>query len=221
VVILFCVRGEFDNDVMLGEKVVEGGGAGNAVFLEDGVRDAGREGGDRDIERAEEGDHFLSDGAESVESDASAEEALSNGFHAVLPASVPMHGHVPIAGAAHGGEDEEEAAFGDGTADGVAPVGDEEAVFDQFSGDEFFHATGEVGYVAELAGFADGQVVGKRRATPRTEKGLGLMFFQNRLPRCWIGKGYGDGNLTEREGVQLGLDSRRQEVFALFRGQGN
>jgi hypothetical protein len=41
VVILFCVRGEFDDDVMLGEEVVEGGGTGNAVFLEDGVRDAG------------------------------------------------------------------------------------------------------------------------------------------------------------------------------------
>jgi hypothetical protein len=27
-----------------------------------------------------------------------------------------------------------------------------------------------------LAGFADGKVVGKRRATPRTEKGFGLMF---------------------------------------------
>ena len=156
VVILFCVGGEFDDDVMLGEQVVEGGGAGNAVFLEDGVRDAGGEGGDRDIERAEEGNHFLGDGAEPVEADASAEEALGDGFHTVLPSSVPMHGHVPVSGAAHRGEDEEEATFGDGTADGIAPVGDEEAVFDQFSGDELFHATGEIGDIAELSGFADG-----------------------------------------------------------------
>ena len=124
VVILFCVRGEFDDDVILGEEVVEGGGAGNAVFLEDGVRDAGGEGGNGDIERAEEGDHFLCDRAEPVEADASAEKALGDGFHTVLPSSVSVHGNVPVSGAAHRGEDEEEAAFGDGTADGIAPVGD-------------------------------------------------------------------------------------------------
>jgi hypothetical protein len=111
VVILFCVGGEFDDDVMLGEEVVEGGGAGNAVFLEDGVRDAGGEGGDRDIERAEEGNHFLGDGAEPVEADASAEEALGDGFHAVLPSSFPVHSNVPVSGASHRGEDEEEATF--------------------------------------------------------------------------------------------------------------
>jgi len=166
--------------------VVEGGGAGNAVFLEDGVWDAGGEGGDRDIERAEERNHFLGDGAEPVEADASAKEALGDGFHTVLPSSVPMHGNVPVSGAAHRGQDEEETAFGDGTADGIAPVGDEEAVFDEFTGNELFHATGEIGDIAELAGFADGQVVWKRRATPSTEEGFGLMFFEKRLPGCWI-----------------------------------
>jgi hypothetical protein len=177
VVILFCVRGEFDNDVMLREEVFKGGGAGDAVFLEDGVRDAGGEGGDRDIERAEEGNHFLGDGAESVEADAAAEEALGDGFHAVLPTSVPVHGNVPVSGAAHCGEDEEEAAFGDGPADGVAPVSDEEAIFNEFAWNQLFHATGEVGYVAEFSRFADRKVVWKRRATPGTEKGFGLMFF--------------------------------------------
>ena len=186
VVILFGVGGEFDDDVMLGEEVVEGGGAGNAVFLEDGVWDAGGEGGDRDIERAEEGNHFLGDGAETVEADAAAEEALGDGFHAVLPSSISVHGNVPVSGAAHRGEDEEETAFGDGTADGIAPVGDEEAVFDEFTRNQLFHATCEIGDIAELAGFADGKVVGEWRATPRTEKGLGLMFFENRLPRCCI-----------------------------------
>jgi hypothetical protein len=140
----------------LGEEVVEGGGAGNAVFLEDGVRDAGGEGGDRDIERAEEGNHFLGDGAEPVEADASAEEALGDSFHAVLPSSVPMHGHVPVSRATHRGENEEEPAFGDGTADGIAPVGDEEAVFDEFTRNQLFHATGEIRDIAELAGLADG-----------------------------------------------------------------
>ena len=188
-VILFCVRGEFDDDVMLGEEVVEGGGAGNAVFLEDGVRDAGGEGGDRDIERAEEGNHFLGDGAEPVEADASAEEALGDGFHAVLPRTIPVHGNVPVSGAAHRGENEEEAAFGDGPADGVSPVGDKKAVFDEFAWNQLFHATGEVGYVAEFSRFADRKVVWKRRATPGTEKGFRLMFFENRLPGCWIGKG--------------------------------
>jgi hypothetical protein len=133
VVILFCVRGEFDNDVVLGEEVFKGGGSGDAVFLEDGVWDTGREGGDRDIERAEEGDHFLGDGAESVEADAAAKEALGDGFHAVLPGSFSVHGNVPVSGAAHRGENEEEAAFGDGTADGIAPVGDQEAIFDEFA----------------------------------------------------------------------------------------
>ena len=186
VVILFCVRGEFDNDVMLGEEVVEGGGAGNAVFLEDGVRDAGGESGDGNTEGAEEWDHFLGDGAKAVEADASAEEALGDGFHAVLPSTVSVHGHVPVSGAAHRGEDEEETAFGDGTADGIAPVGDEEAVFDEFTGNQLFHATGEIRDIAELAGFADGKVVREWRATPRTEKGFGLMFFEKRLPGCWI-----------------------------------
>lgn len=154
--VLFGVGGELDDDVMLGEEVVEGGGAGNAVFLEDGVRDAGGEGGDGDIERAEEGDHFLGDGAEPVEADVAAEEALGDGFHTILPSSVPMHGHVPVSGAAHRGQDEEEPAFGDGTADGIAPVGDEEAVFDEFTGNELFHATGEIRDIAELARFSHG-----------------------------------------------------------------
>ena len=175
------------------------GGAGDAIFLEDGVRYAGREGGDGDIERAEEGDHFLCDRAEPVEADASAEEALGDGFHAVLPGSVPVHGDVPIARTAHCGEDEKEAAFGDGPADGIAPVGNEEAIFNEFAGNQFFHASCEVGHVTELAGFADGQVIGERRAAPRTEKGFGLMFFENRLPRCWISEGEGDRNLAERE----------------------
>ena len=190
VVIFFGVGGEFDDDVVLGEEVVQRGGAGDAEFLEDGVWDAGGEGGDGNTERAEEWDHFLGDGAKAVEADASAEEALGDGFHAVLPTSVPMHGDVPVSGAAHGGEDEEEATFGDGSGDGIAPVGDEEAVFDEFSGNELFHAAGEVGDVAELAGLAglaDGQVIGERRAAPRTEKGFGLMFFENRPPGCWIG----------------------------------
>jgi hypothetical protein len=148
VVILFCVGGEFDNDVVLGEQVFEGGRAGDSVFLEDGVRDAGGEGGDGDIERAEEGDHFLGDGSETVKADASAKKALGNGFHSVFPGSVPVHGDVPVGGATHGGEYEEEATFGDGATDGVAPVGDEEAIFDQFPGDELFHATGEIGDIA-------------------------------------------------------------------------
>jgi len=189
VVILFCVGGEFDDDIMLGEQVFEGGGAGDAVFLEDGVRDTGGKGRDRHIERTEEGDHFLGDGSETMESDASAEEALGDGFHTVFPSSVPVHGDVPVGGTAHCAEDEEETTFRDGAADGVPPVGDEEAIFDEFAWDEFFHATGEVSHIAELARFADGKVVGKRRATPRTEEGFGLMFFENRLPRCWIGKG--------------------------------
>ena len=96
-VILFCVRGEFDDDVVLREEVFERGGAGDAVFLKDGIRNAGGECRDRDIERSEEGDHFLGDGAEAVEADAAAEEALGDGFHAVLPGSVPVHGDVPIA----------------------------------------------------------------------------------------------------------------------------
>ena len=132
-----------------------------------------------------------------------------------------MHGDVPVSGASHRGEDEEEAAFRDSAADGVPPVGDEEAIFDEFAGNQFFHATGQVGHIAKLVGLADRKVVGKRRATPSAEEGFRLMFFENRLPGCWIGKGDGDGDLAEREGVQLGLDSRRQEVFALFRGQGN
>jgi hypothetical protein len=144
-----------------------------------------------------------------MEADASAEEALGDGFHAVLPSSIPVHGDVPVSGAAHRGENEEEAAFGDGPADGVSPVGDKKAIFDQFARNEFFHATGEVGYVAKLAGFADWKVVGERRATPSTEKGFGLMFFENRLPGCWIGKGEGNSGLAEGEGVQLGLDIRR------------
>jgi hypothetical protein len=148
VVILFCVGGEFDDNIMLGEEVVEGGGAGNAVFLEDGVRDAGREGGDRDIKRAEEGDHFLGDSSKAVEADASAEEALGDGFHAVLPSSVSVHGHVPVSGAAHRGQDEEETAFGDGSADGIAPVGHKEAIFNEFAWDEFFYAPSEVGDIA-------------------------------------------------------------------------
>jgi hypothetical protein len=66
VVIFFGVGREFDDDVMLGEEVFEGGGAGDAIFLEDGVRDTGGKGRDRDIERSKEGNHFLGDGTEAV-----------------------------------------------------------------------------------------------------------------------------------------------------------
>ena len=155
VVILFCVGGEFDNDVVLGEEVLKGGGTGDAVFLEDGVWDAGGESGDRDIERSKEGDHFLGDGAEAVKADASAEEALGDGFHTVFPGSVPMHGHVPITGATHRGEDEEETAFRDGSANGVPPVGDKEPIFDEFTWNEFFHAAGKVGDITKFSGFTD------------------------------------------------------------------
>ena len=156
VVIFFGVGGEFDDDVVLGEEVVERGGAGDAEFLEDGVRDAGGESGDGNTEGAEEGDHFLGDSAKAVEAEASAEEALGDGFHTVLPSPVPVHGDVPVSGAAHRGQDEEETAFGDSTADSIAPVGDEEAVFNEFTGNELFHATGKIGDIAELAGFAHG-----------------------------------------------------------------
>jgi hypothetical protein len=67
-----------------------------------------------------------------------------------------VHGDVPVSGAAHGGEDEEKAAFGDGTADGIAPVGDEEAIFDEFAWNEFFYAPSEIRDIAEFSGFADG-----------------------------------------------------------------
>jgi hypothetical protein len=60
-----------------------------------------------------------------------------------------------------------------------------------------------------LARFADGNVVGEWRTTPSTEKGFGLMFFEKRLPGCWVGKGEGNSGLAEGEGVQLGLDIRR------------
>ena len=56
----------------------------------------------------------MGDSTETVETDASAEEALGNSFHAVLPGSVPVHGDVPVAGTAHCRENEEETAFGDG-----------------------------------------------------------------------------------------------------------
>jgi len=124
-VVLGCVGGELDDDVVFREEMFEGGGAGDAKFLEDGVGNAGGEGGDGDIEGAEEGDHFLGDGAEAVEADAAAEETLGDGLHAVFPASVPVHSDVPVTGTAHGGEDEEEATFRDRATDGVAPVADE------------------------------------------------------------------------------------------------
>jgi len=68
---------------------------------------------------------------------------------------------------------------------------------------------------------ANRKVVGKRGATPGAEEGFGLMFFKNRLPGCWIGKGEGDRDLAERKRVKLILDCRGQEVFALFRGHRN
>jgi hypothetical protein len=132
-----------------------------------------------------------------------------------------VHGDVPVSRAAHCAEDEKEAAFRYSAADRVSPVGDEEAIFDEFAWNQFFHAAGKVGDIAKLAGFADGKVVGKRRATPSAEKGFGSMFFENRLPGCWIGEGEGDRNLAKGKGVKLILDTRRQEVFTLFRGQGN
>lgn len=213
--ILFGVGGEFDNDVVLGEEVFEGGGAGDPEFLEDGVGDAGGESGKGDIEGAEEGDHFLGDGAEAVEAEAAAEEALGDGFHAVLPPRVSVHGDVPVSGAAHGGKNEEEAAFGNGAADGVPPVGDEEAIFDERAGDKFFDAAGEVSDVAELAGTADGQVGWQGRAAPSAEEGFGLMLMEKRWPRRGIGEGERQGELIQGEAVELGLDGRGKKVFLL------
>jgi hypothetical protein len=77
----------------------------------------------------------LGDSAETVEADASAEETLGNGFHAVFPSSVPVHGDVPVSGTAHGGENEEEAAFGNGPADRTTPIGYLQAFFNERAGD--------------------------------------------------------------------------------------
>ena len=124
-----------------------------------------------------------------MEADASAEEALGDGFHAVFPATVAVHGDVPVSGAAHGGEDKEEATFGDGAADRVAPIGHEEAVFDQFTWDEFFNTAGEVGDVAELAGFTNGQVGGEGGATPSAKECLSFGIGQLFRPRGGVGEG--------------------------------
>ena len=70
-----------------------------------------------------------------MEADASAEEALSNGFHAVFPGSVPVHGHIPVGTAAHSGENEEKTAFGDGPANRTTPIGYLQAFFDERAGD--------------------------------------------------------------------------------------
>jgi len=175
-VVLGGVGGELDNDVVVGEEMFERSGASDTVFLEDGVGNAGGEGGDGDIERAEEGDHFLGDGPKAVKTDAAAKEALGDGLHAVFPSSIPVHSNIPVGGSAHGGEDEEKTALGNGTTDGVSPVGDEQSVFDELTGDEFFYAPGEVGDVAELAGLAHGEVLGQGRATPGAEEGIRLMF---------------------------------------------
>ncbi len=187
VVILFGVGGEFDDDVVLGEEVFEGGGAGDTEFLKDGVRHTGGKGGDGDTKRAEERDHFLGDGAKAVEADASAKEALGDGFHAVFPATVAVHGDIPVARAAHSGEDEEKATFRNGATDGVAPVGDEEAVFDEFAGYELFDATGEVGDVTELAGMTDGEIGGQGGATPSAKESFGLVFLEERRPGGGLG----------------------------------
>jgi len=77
----------------------------------------------------------LGDSAETVETDAPAEEALSNGFHAVFPGSVPVHGDVPVSGTSHGGENEEKTAFGNGPADRTTPIGYLQAFFDERAGD--------------------------------------------------------------------------------------
>jgi len=100
-----------------------------------------------------------------------------------------VHGDVPVGGAAHGGEDKEEATFGDGAADRVAPIGHEEAVFDQFAWNELFHAAGEVGDVAELAGFTDGQVGGEGGATPSAKERLSFGIGQLFRPRGGVGEG--------------------------------
>jgi len=100
----------------------------------------------------------LGDSAETVEADASAKEALGNGFHAVLPGSVPVHSDVPVSGTTHSGENQEEAAFGDGPADRTTPIGYLQAFFDELAGDQFADAACEIGDVAELAWTSDGEV---------------------------------------------------------------
>ena len=124
-----------------------------------------------------------------MEADASAEEALGDGFHAVFPSTVAVHGDVPVGGSAHGGEDKEEAAFRDSTADRVSPVGDKETIFDEFTRDELFDATGEIGDVAELAGFTDGQVGGEGGATPSAKERLSFGIGQLFRPRCGVREG--------------------------------
>jgi len=216
VVVLGRVGGEFHDDVVLGEEVFKGRGAGDTVFLEDSVGNTGGEGGNGDIEGAEKGDHFLGDGPKAVESDTAAEEALGDGFHAVFPASVPVHGDVPVTGPAHRGKDKEEAAFRDRAADGVTPVGDEQAVLDELTGDELFHATGEVGDVAELAGFTDREIFRKRGTSPGAKNGFGLVLVENGFPGGGVGQREGERDLAEGEGIQLCLDGWREEVLALL-----
>jgi hypothetical protein len=130
-----------------------------------------------------------------------------------------VHGDVPVTGSAHGGEDEEKAAFGDRAADGIAPVGDEEAVFDEFPRNELFHASGEISDVAELAGLSDGKILGKGWASPGTEEDLGPVLLEDGFPGSGIGQGKGNWDLMEGEGVEFGLDRGGEKVLGLVRGK--
>jgi hypothetical protein len=126
-----------------------------------------------------------------------------------------VHGDVPVAGSAHGGEDQEEAALRDGPADGVAPVGDEEAVFNQFPGNKLFDAAGQISDIAELAGLSDRKVLGEWGTTPGGKKDFGLVLLQGRLPRGWVGEGKGNFDLAKREVIDPAFDRRRKKVLSL------
>ena len=56
-------------------------------------------------------------------------------------------------------------------------------------GDEFFDTAGEVGDVAELAGFTDGQVGGEGGATPSAKERLSFGIGQLFRPRCGVREG--------------------------------
>ena len=164
-------RGEFDDEFVFREERLERGGALDAVGAREIGGGVGREDGDGAAPRAEERDELARDGTETVEADRAAEERAGVG-ETVFPRGDTglVQDDGPVRGVAQAGEEVEQRAFGDGAADGAAPVGDEEAAVEVRAGDEAFDRTGEIAHVAQ----AGRERRGEQGSFPAAEQNLGV-----------------------------------------------
>ncbi len=163
-------RRELDDDIVFSEEGFERFGYASTDLLGGGFIEVGGEDGYIAIEGLDEFQKLSRDGTVAVDTDFAFEERLYLIEVVFAPTFILMQLEGPVSGSPEAGEGMKERTFGDGAADGWAPVGDEKSVFQLLASDQSLHGAGEVAHVAQFRGQFDGQ----GESFPATDQHIGI-----------------------------------------------